>query len=253
MPLYYENTTPGSVGTTVSPGSILPAPTPGPVAGPSDSPVGGNTPNVGVEPTTNQFNDWILNSPRYLQGLENLGSYDTAIARTKELAALQSGYSTGGGGYTQTVPQSFYDQIKLAQEKAAHDYGLAQKALPEIMAGRGMLSSGQTGFEQGEQAYNYDMLLKDLELQKKAREESVAQANAASAASAAASAANARVSQQIQAKQDEYRIIDLNLEKAKAAGTLANSVYDYYKEIWWDKSGNYIGPTFDASGKPVTP
>jgi hypothetical protein len=229
----YNYTPPASVAVTPPPvgGVVATAPT----AGGSSNP---------YAPTTQQFQDWILNSPEYKQGIQNLTSgSQRALDRENAMYALQSSYSSGGGGGSQqTVPQSFYDQIALEKEKAAHDYALQQKALPEIMAARGMLSSGQTGFQQGENQYSYDTLLKDIELQKKAREEAVAESNAASARAASGAAANAMISKQIDALQHQYRIEDINLGIPQQRSQVIDSVSSYYRSLWWNGS-TYVGPT----------
>jgi hypothetical protein len=193
---------------------------------------------------------WILNSPLYKQGLENINnSYAQNVARENTLYGLNSSYRPSTQTYTpETIPASFYEQIALQKEKAAHDDALAAKALPELMAARGMLSSGQTGFLQGEQAYNYDMLLKDIDLQKRSREDAVAQANARGAASAAqanaANAANAAISAQIAATQHGYRLQDMTQEQAQLQNKLLMDVSNYYKDLWWDPNTNqYRGPT----------
>jgi hypothetical protein len=75
---------------------------------------------------------------------------------------------------------------KLQKEKAAHERALSEKAIKEQMAARGMSSSGQSAFEQGELQYDYETLLKEIDLQAAARR--------ASAAAASASAARGRAS-----------------------------------------------------------
>jgi uncharacterized protein YaaQ len=204
----------------------------------------GSSSSPAYAPTTQQFQDWIVNSPEYKQGIENLttGS-QRELARENAMFALTSQRGGGGGGYSdQTVPQSFYDEIALQKEKAAHDYALQQKALPELMAARGMLSSGQTGFQAGENQYSYDTLLKDIELQKKAREESVAQANAAGHRAASAAASNNMINQQIAALQHQYAVEDINLGIPAQRDKVLQSVSTYYHDMWWNGS-QYVGPT----------
>lgn len=216
-----------------------PAPPPASAGGTVASPAASS---VGRAPTPEEFQNWILNSPEYKQGLENLTiPYETAISRMDQMAALQN--RGGGASWTPiTIPQSFYDQIKLAQEKAAHDYANQKALIPEMLAARGMLRSGQLQTDQGEADYDYQTLLKDIDLQKRAREEEVAEANKrgqASVASANAAAANAR---QIAALQAQWRKDDLAIQLAQDKAQLLSQVQAQYRDWYWDGT-KYVGPT----------
>ena len=261
MPMYFEKNDPDLVNPTTA---VVTNPVPQKLNLSTPSVGGGPPPALGSAPTADQFQQWILSSPEYKQGTQWLESAaKTGIQRINETAALQAQYQYGqtGGNSTYTpitIPQAFYDQMQAEKDKAAHENALRMKALPEIMAGRGMLSSGQTAFEQGELAYNYDTLLKDIALQKSAREQdtaeanrrgaaSVAESNANRAAAAAQDSANRAVSQQLSANQDAYRIADINTGLAQDRNKLLGDVSSYYQNLWWDGS-KYVGPTFASAG-----
>lgn len=217
-----------------------------PVGAVAPVPVATARPAVGSAPTDAQFREWLLGSPRYKQGIETLqGGYDTSIQRMNEMQALEAKLQRGATYTPITIPGSYYEQIALAKERAAHENELKRRAIPEYMAARGMLSSGQTGFELGEQQYGYETLLKDIDLQRKSREEETAQANARGAASAAQQNANLAVQRQLELKQDEYRRQDLERGLAQDKLKLFNDVAVYYKMLWWDETtGQYVGQAF---------
>jgi hypothetical protein len=156
----------------------------------------------------------------------------------------------------ETIPASYYEQIALQKEKAAHDLENQRKYQYELRYGTGN-SGGQIGVDQGELTYNYDTMMKDLDLQKQAREEAVAQSNsrnaasvarsnASNSASIAQSNANQAISRQIDALQHTYKLEDYAQQLAISRDTLLNQITDYYMNrntgIWW-VNGVYTGPT----------
>ena len=201
-----------------------------------------------------------LNDPNYKQGMQWLtDAYNTNLARENARYGLSSQYQTGSTWtpdvYTpETIPASYYEQIALQKEKAAHDYANQQKYQSEMRYSTGN-SGGQIGVDQGELTYNYDTMLKDIALQAKAREESVAQANARGAASVARSNANNQasiaqsqaneaISRQIKANEHTYTLEDYTQKLAIDKYTLLSNVTDHYKDLWWDpNTGVYRGPT----------
>lgn len=232
-----------------APAPVAPVTPPPPVATAAPY-VAAPAPPVGGVPSQQQMQDWILNSPLYKQGMETINNaYTQNVARENTLYGLNSSYKSPAQTYTpETIPASFYEQIALEKEKAAHEYALQQEALPYQLGARGMLSSGHAGFMEGEQQYGYDTLLKDIDLQKRAREEAVAQANARGAASVAqanaANAANKAISDQIAATQHGYRLEDMTQQQAQDRNKLLMDVSNYYQDLWWDPNTNqYRGPT----------
>jgi hypothetical protein len=211
--------------------------------------------------TTAEMQSVFLNDPNYKQGLEWLNQANaTNVARENQVYGLQSQYQQGSTWtpevYTpETIPASYYAQIALQKEKAAHDLENQRKYQYELRYGTGN-SGGQIGVDQGELTYNYDTMMKDLDLQKQAREEAVAQSNsrnaasvarsnASNSASIAQSNANQAISRQIDALQHTYKLEDYAQQLAISRDTLLNQITDYYMNrntgIWF-KDGVYQGP-----------
>jgi hypothetical protein len=253
----------------------------------------GLVPNVGLAPGWEAMQGYLLNSPMYKQSLETLtNAYNTASGNAAQLAALQGGLNYESTFIPQTafneqyfpetfvpevIPQAYYDQLEQQQLKGEHDFNLRQKAIPEIMAGRGMLSSGQTGFELGESQYSFDTLLRDIELGKNlheqdvagqnlrgqtmtdlgntrgaainaqnnaARADSIAQSNASGAAAAARQNANAQIQHQIDAVQAQQQQAALQTQLAQNTQSALMQTASFYQSLWWDPStGQYVGPT----------
>lgn len=277
-------------------GNPLPPPAAQPPAPPppnyAPTVVGQNLPNVGSAPDWQTMQGYLLNSPMYKQGTETLqNAYNTQSSNAAQLAALQQGMNYGATYIPQTafqeqyfpdtfvpetIPQAYYDQLAQQKSEGEHSFALQQKAIPEIMAGRGMLSSGQTGFELGESQYGYDSLLKDIDLGRQLHEQdiaganqrgqqntdiqnqrgaaSVAQSNAARAdsirqsnASAQAAAdrqnSNAAIQHQVDALQAQQQQASLQTQLAQDTNSLLMQTASFYQSLWWDpSSGQYVGP-----------
>lgn len=204
-----------------------------------------------VAPTIDEWLESLKNSPQYKAAMEAIDQQERDARdeiewrrqwakRDYEFAKQQLSSGGGGGGDPTAAQQAALDQ--LARDKAAHDKALAEKATREILASRGMGSSGQTTFEQQELQYNYDMLIKEINLRAQAR----------AAAAAAASSSSSRAISDALARLDyeyEKEMAGLNRAEEKipsqvaaARGQALNGVANQLREFYWDGS-EYIGPT----------
>lgn len=140
---------------------------------------------------------YLLGSPFYKQGLETMmGSYNQAQKRASESLA-------------------YADQQDATQKaRAAHDLQMQQKAIRESLAGRGMLDSGQTGFEMGQSQYSFDNLMADIKAAAEQRQQ-----------------------------QAGYAQSDLEQQMARDRYTLLTNTASFYRDLWWDpQTGAYVGP-----------
>jgi hypothetical protein len=215
---------------------------------------GGAGSSLGPALTDSQFRDLILNDPRYKQMMETLDE-DKRIAderAAQELAWFKEEYerrkksigSGGGGGNAGLAQMEALD--KLQKEKAAHEKALAEKAIKEQMAARGMASSGQGAFEQGELQYEYETLLKEIDLQAAARRASLAASNAAAARSRASSLADLEASYQQGITKAGWDVQDRNRLYAQEKGKILTTVGTY---VWNEHAGLYV----NGAGQSMLP
>lgn len=205
----------------------------------------------------------LQNNPQYKQAMEfNTDDTKLALDRLAEdkkfyeqnyQLALQSLQKAGGGGSSGEAQAAALDA--LAKEQAAHTKKLSEEQLREVMASRGLASSGQVGFEQGELQYNYENLLKEIDLRADAR-----RAAAASAASASRSnRATQLASMQLQYAQDMVKFgrneQDIKTGAAREKGSILMSTGEKLAAAWWDAdTGVYSGPggeQWDRFGNPI--
>lgn len=146
----------------------------------------------------------ILNDPWYKQNTawleEESATRKARLERDRQLAdqlynlnvQQASLAANSGGDYGLAAAQA---QAGLQKEVAAHDDKLREEQVREIMASRGMFDSGQKQFEQQERVYDYNTLLKGIDIDLQARESAAAQAR---------SEAQSRLALQLQEMQTRH-------------------------------------------------
>lgn len=185
----------GATGVPVLPKP--PAPVPVPNAGAATGPTSplippdvGKLPatpfDIGKSPTMEQMRQTILTSPEYLGAAEQ---FDAGVDIAKQKRALDEEWATKaynlskaqiagsmpsyGAGLAEAAAAD-----ALQKEKAAHDYANQQEYVREALGSRGLASSGQVGVDQGELTFNYNTLLKQIDLAAAVRKAQAAQAQA---------------------------------------------------------------------------
>ena len=219
-----------------------------------------NAPTSGV-PSRDQFRQDILTDPYYLNVMQG---FDTEQTIANQQAAFdaqwakkffdqsiaQAQASAGGGGYaTGAGLAEAREADKLQKEQAAHNLANQQEYAREALGSRGLSSSGQLPLEQGELKYQYDILIKEIDLAAKAREAQAAQAASNAAASAAASSRAA--SQRIDSLtlQYQYGVAKAGLDAtllaqdiAQRKGSAIFQVMDYLEPMYFDPvTKDYVG------------
>lgn len=208
----------------------------------------GSTPastGTSFTPTSTQsFQDAILNSPYYKQSMENIAANAAKnLERENAMWGLtQASYAipVGGGGGGDYGLAAAEASAKLQREKAEHDLANQQEYAREALGSRGLASSGQNEVDQGELRYQYDMLMKQIDVDLQGRRS--AAASAASAAASAASAASQQRALQLQEAtlKHQWAIQDLTSAQADASGQLLISIMD---KATWDPVNNvYVLP-----------
>lgn len=154
------------------------------------------SPTSGFTPTDDQFREWIIGSPEYKTRLEQLQQdYDAQKGYADRTKALQN------------------DQYGAQVADADRARTLREKQIKETLAGRGMLSSGQTAFELNDANYSYQTFLRDLDFQRK------------------------------------MRLAGEDLQESQRDTSLARNRYQafievsrHYRDLWWDPTtGRYRG------------
>lgn len=237
-------TPPAPVSTGASP---LPAPNP--ILSPQHADLGTTIQQALLNsPTFKQQNEWNTDDTKL--ALDRLAEDKKFYEQNYQLA-LQSLRSAGGGGSSGEAQAAALD--KLAKEQAAHQTELSREAIRESRGVR----TGQQAFEQGELQYNYENLLKEIDLRAEARRAAAASANAAASRNRASQLA----SMQLQYAQDMVKFgrneQDIRTGSAREAGKILMSSGERLAAAWWnDDTSEYEGPggeRWDRFGNPVDP
>ena len=208
-------------------------------------------------PSSQNFITDIQSSPEYKQAMQNI---DLWAQQQKDNAAFEAEWNkkfydqnraqiaSSGGSYGAGLAQA--EAIdKLQKEKAAHDLANQQEYTREALGSRGLSSSGQMAVDQGELKYNYEMLVKQIDLQAAARRAQAAQAASNANRGIANQLADLDLRYQYElAKQGQYNS-QLASDIAQKKGSALLQVADQLRPYYFDSNGNYIGP----NGEVLTP
>lgn len=209
-------------------------------------------------PSSQDFIKDVTQSPEYKQAMQNI---DLWAKQQQDNAAFEAEWNKkfyeqnrsqiagSGGSYGAGLAEAAaIDQLQ--KEKAAHDLANQQEYTREALGSRGLGSSGQVGVDQGELKYNYDTLIKQIDLAAQARQAQAAQAGANARKGISNQLADLDLRYQYAlAKQGNYDT-QLAGDIAQKKGAALLQVADQLRPYYFDAStGVYRG----AGGEVLTP